>query len=148
MVFLDVHTREKQCLSLMYANVSNNTPCYMHVSLYVVWMSPPLRGLEREVTCHIVRSPKVHDILVKTLNRPNHTSIHFYSITVWFWAEENRIFFVDNSNFTKMPYVRSPGLPHEVLILFIHRSIEYNVWNNFGEVLLRPLGANTLITQG
>ena len=36
---LDVHTREKQHLSLMYtmyANASHNTPSYTHVTLYVI----------------------------------------------------------------------------------------------------------------
>ena len=40
---LNVHTRENLYLSLMYstyANASNNTPSYTHVSLYVVWRVP------------------------------------------------------------------------------------------------------------
>ena len=42
--FLDVRTREKQCLSLMYTmygNASNNTPSYTHVSSYVYEESTP-----------------------------------------------------------------------------------------------------------
>ena len=41
---LDVHTREKQCLSLayiMYDNASNHTLSCTHVSLYVVWRVHP-----------------------------------------------------------------------------------------------------------
>ena len=37
--FLNVHTRENRSLSLMYtmyANTSNNTPFYTHVSLYMI----------------------------------------------------------------------------------------------------------------
>ena len=37
--FLSVHTKEKEHHSLMftmYANISNNTPSYTHISLYVV----------------------------------------------------------------------------------------------------------------
>ena len=42
--FLSVHTKEKEHHSLMftmYANISNNTPSYTHISLYVVWRVHP-----------------------------------------------------------------------------------------------------------
>ena len=49
MEFLNVHTREKQYLSLMYimyTHASSNIPSYTHVSSYVVWGVHPqlLRG--------------------------------------------------------------------------------------------------------
>ena len=46
LAFLNVHTREKEYLSLMYtmyANASNNTAYYTHVSLSVVWRVHPQR---------------------------------------------------------------------------------------------------------
>ena len=42
---VDVHARNKQYLSLMYvmyANASNNTPFYTHISSYMVWRVQPL----------------------------------------------------------------------------------------------------------
>ena len=42
-VFLDVHTREKQYLSLMYsmyANTSSSTPSYTYISAYAMKSSP------------------------------------------------------------------------------------------------------------